>query len=182
MAGPTSTAHILHSQATISPRHYEGYDARYNHSFEVTGNGDGLIQVQRSEQPVAPPKPIDIRVEHETLQQLVNAYFTEVAPILPVITKSEFLNHATPPPILLYSMCLVTAARREVPQQVFDSIRHTVDTILKTEDILSTASIVNVQALLILCMTGDCHSQFVPSALSALWVRLGAAIRMVRSQ
>ncbi|KAL0058564.1 hypothetical protein AAF712_014756 [Marasmius tenuissimus] len=180
LLGPTSTAHILHSQATISPRHYEGYDARYNHSFQVTKNGDGIIQVQRSEQPVAPQKPIDIRVEHETLQQLVNAYFVEVAPILPVITKSEFLNHATPPPILLYSMCLVTAARREVPQQVFDSIRHTVDTILKTEDILSTASIVNVQALLILCMTGDCHSQFVPSALSALWVRLGAAIRMAQ--
>ncbi|KAL0574331.1 hypothetical protein V5O48_007613, partial [Marasmius crinis-equi] len=157
-----------------------GYDARYNHSFQVTKSGDGLIQVQRSEQPVTTPKPIDIRVEHDMLQQLVNAYFTEVAPLLPVITKSEFLAHATPPPILLYSMCLVTAARREVPQQVFDSIRHTVDTILKTDDILSNASVVNVQALLILCMTGDCHSQFVPSALSALWVRLGAAIRMAQ--
>jgi hypothetical protein len=37
----------------------------------------------------------------------------------------------------------------------------------------------NVQALLILCMTGDCHSQFVPTALSAMWARLGSAIRMV---
>ncbi|KAG7092616.1 hypothetical protein E1B28_008959 [Marasmius oreades] len=178
--GPTSTAHILHSQATISSRHYEGYDARYNHTFQVSKNGDGIIQVQRSEQPMAVPKPIDLRVEHDMLQQLVNAYFSEVAPLLPVITKAEFLNHAAPPPILLYSMCLVTAARREVPQQVFDVIRHMVDTIIKTEDILSNASIVNVQALLILCMTGDCHSQFVPSALSALWVRLGAAIRMAQ--
>ncbi|KAF9265527.1 hypothetical protein L218DRAFT_979042 [Marasmius fiardii PR-910] len=178
--GPTSTAHLLHSQATISSRHYEGYDARYNHTFQVTKNGDGLIQVQREEQPVSTSKPVDLRVEHDMLQQLVNAYFSEVAPLLPVITKSEFLNHAAPPPILLYSMCLVTAARREVPQQTFDAIRHMVETIIRTEDILSNASIVNVQALLILCMTGDCHSQFVPSALSALWVRLGTAIRMAQ--
>jgi len=76
-------------------------------------------------------------------------------------------------------MCLVAAARRGVPQKVFDSIRYAVNSVLKAEDVLSTASIVNVQALLILCMTGDCHSQFVPNALSALWIRLGAAIRMV---
>ncbi|KAK7054697.1 hypothetical protein VNI00_003160 [Paramarasmius palmivorus] len=181
--GPTSTAHLLHSQATISPRHYQGYDARYNHTFQVSKSGDGLIQVQKptkAEQPASVVKPVDYHVDQNVLERLVNTYFTEVAPLLPVITKAEFLAHSTPPPILLYSMCLVTAARREIPQQVFDSIRHSVDTIIRTDDVLSNASIVNVQALLILCMTGDCHSQFVPSALSALWVRLGAAIRMAQ--
>ncbi len=77
-------------------------------------------------------------------------------------------------------MCLVAAARREVPQGVFDSIRYTVNALIRADDVLSTASIVNVQSLLILCMTGDCHSQFVPNALSALWVRLGSAIRMAQ--
>jgi len=62
---------------------------------------------------------------------------------------------------------------------VFDGIRYAVNSVIKAEDVLSTSSIVNVQALLILCMTGDTHSQFVPSALSALWIRLGTAIRMV---
>jgi hypothetical protein len=76
-------------------------------------------------------------------------------------------------------MCLVAAARREVPHKIFDSIRYAVNNIIKADDVLSTASIVNVQALLILCMTGDCHSQFVPNALSSLWIRLGTAIRMV---
>jgi len=52
--------------------------------------------------------------------------------------------------------------------------------VIKAEDVLSTATIVNVQSLLILCMVGNCHSQFVPNALSALWIRLGTAIRMVR--
>jgi len=63
---------------------------------------------------------------------------------------------------------------------VFDAIRYAVNTVIKAEDVLSTASIVNVQSLLILCMVGDCHSQFVPTALSALWIRLGTAIRMAQ--
>jgi len=82
--------------------------------------------------------------------------------------------------MLLYSICLVAAARREVPQTIFDSIRFAVNNVIKAEDVLSTPTIPNVQSLLIICMTGDCHSQFVPNALSALWVRLGTAIRMVR--
>lgn len=181
--GPTSTAHLLHSQATIPSRVYEGYDLRYNYTFEVSQSGDGLIQIQKPvypEQQPSLPKPVDIRVEPETIQQLVNAYFADVAPLLPVVTQAEFLANNNPPPILLYSMCLVAAARREVPQAIFDSIRYTVNNIIKADDVLSTATTANVQALLILCMTGDCHSQFVPSALSALWVRSGVAIRMAQ--
>lgn len=125
------------------------------------------------------PKPVDMRIERDTIERLLNAYFTDIAPILPVITQQEFLANPSPPPILLYSMCLVAAARRDVPQGVFDTIRYMVNGLIKADDILSTASIVNVQSLLILCMMGDCHSQFVPTALSALWIRLGTAIRMV---
>jgi hypothetical protein len=114
------------------------------------------------------------------VEKLINAYFSEIAPILPVITQAEFLSNPSPPPILFYSICLVAAARREVPQNVFDTIRYAVNSVIKADDVLSTASIANVQSLLILCMVGECHSQFVPNALSALWIRLGTAIRMVR--
>ena len=113
------------------------------------------------------------------IEQLVNAYFSDVAPMLPVVTREEFIANNPPPPILLYSICLVAATRRDVPQKVFESIRYTVNSLIKAEDVLSTASIVNMQSLLILAMVGDCHSQYVPHALSALWVRLGCAIRMV---
>jgi len=181
--GPTSTAHLLHSQASISSRIYEGYDLRYHHKFEISKTGDGLIQVQKpanDEQQLSLPKPVDPRIERDVIEQLINAYFTDVAPILPVVTQAEFLSNASPPPILLFSMCLVAAARREFPQSVFDGIRYAVNSVIKAEDVLSTSSIVNVQALLILCMTGDTHSQFVPSALSALWIRLGTAIRMAQ--
>ena len=183
--GPTSETHLLHSSATIPSRLYENYDARHHHTWEVSQSGDGLIQVLEptsGDAPQALQKPVDLRIERDVVEKLVNAYFSEIAPILPVITQAEFLSNPSPPPMLLYSICLVAAARREVPQNVFDAIRYAVNTVIKAEDVLSTASIVNVQSLLILCMVGDCHSQFVPNALSALWIRLGTAIRMVRGR
>jgi hypothetical protein len=149
----------------------------------VSTTGDGLIQVHKpdgEEQPMSLPKPLDLRIERDVIENLLNGYFQDVAPILPVITREEFLSTTSQPPILLYSMCLVAAARREVPQNLFDSIRYAVNGVMKADDVLSTASIVNVQSLLILCMMGDCHSQFVPNALSALWIRLGTAIRMAQ--
>jgi hypothetical protein len=160
---------------------YENYDLRYHHTWELSESGDGLIRIEKpaTEEPLATPKPADMQLDRETIEKLVNAYFTEIAPILPVVTKAEFLATSPPQPILLYSMCLLAAGRREVPQGVFDSLRYVVGGLMKSEDVLSVSSIVNVQSLLILCMMGDTHSQFVPSALSALWIRLGTTIRMV---
>ncbi|KAI0636701.1 fungal-specific transcription factor domain-containing protein [Trametes polyzona] len=181
--GPTSAAHLLHSQALVSSRTYEAYDLRYHHSWDVSSDGTGIIRVHEPEQgelQLALPKPIDLRVERDIVEQLVNSYFTDVAPMLPVVTREEFIASNPPPPILLYSICLVAATRRDVPQPVFESIRFTVNSLIKAEDVLSTASIVNMQSLLILAMVGDCHSQYVPHALSALWVRLGCAIRMAQ--
>lgn len=180
--GPTSPAYLLHSQALIGSRTYESYDTRYHHSWDVSAGVDGVIQVsepQQGELQTAHPKPVDLRIDRDVVEKLVNAYFTEIAPLLPVVTRDEFIASSPPQPILLYSMCLVAAARREVPQAVFDSVRYAVNNLIKAEDVLSTASIVNLQSLLILSMCGDCHSQFAPNALSALWIRLGCAIRMV---
>ena len=173
---------MLHSQALVSSRTYEAYDLRYHHSWDVSSDGTGIVRVHEPEQgelQLALPKPIDLRIERDVVEKLVNSYFTDIAPMLPVVTREEFIASSPPPPILLYSMCLVAATRRSVPQQVFESIRYTVNSLIKAEDVLSTASIVNMQSLLILAMVGDCHSQYVPHALSALWVRLGCAIRMV---
>jgi hypothetical protein len=187
--GPTSPTHLLHSTASISARLYENWDKRHNHSIEVSEEGDGIIistmpstpdeHAQHTPAP-APAKPLDLRLERDLLERLVNSYFSDLAPLLPVITKEEFLAAGNPPPILLYSMCLVAAARRDVPQSVFDSLRHAVNHLIKQDDVLSTASVVHVQALLILCMMADVHSPYVPQALSCLWIRLGAAIRMAQ--
>ncbi|PIL24240.1 transcription factor [Ganoderma sinense ZZ0214-1] len=181
--GPTSTTHLLHSHPLVASRTYEAYDLRYHHSWDLSADGDGIIRVHEPEQgelQLALPKPIDLRIERDVVERLVNSYFVDVAPLLPVVTREEFIANNPPPPILLYSICLVAATRRDVPQKVFESIRYTVNSLIKAEDVLSTASIVNMQSLLILAMVGDCHSQYVPHALSALWVRLGCAIRMAQ--
>lgn len=180
--GPTSAPYLLHSSAMIPPRTYETYDMRYHHTWDVSARGDGVIQVNephQSELQLSHPKPVNLQIERDVVEKLVNSYFSEVAPLLPIITREEFLASSPPPAVLLYSICLVAATRREVPQAVFDSIRYAVNSLIKAEDVLSAASIVNIQSLLILSMSGDCHSQSVPNALSALWIRLGSAIRMV---
>ena len=87
--------------------------------------------------------------------------------------------HCQAEEVSLYSICLIAAARREVPQSVFDSLRHAVNALLRAEDVISAPSLQHVQALLILCMSGDCHSHDVGTALSSLWIRAGAGIRMV---
>ena len=166
----------------IPPRTYESYDSRYNHTWEVSDNGDGLIHVQEPSMGgthAVTPKQVDLKVDRDTIEKLLNLYFTEIAPIFPIVTQAEFLAKPSPSQLLLYSCCLVAAARRQFPQAVFDSIRLATNNLIKMDDVLSTASIVNVQSLLILCMAADSHSQFVPNALSALWVRAGTAIRMV---
>lgn len=150
----------------------------------MTKTGDGLIQVHEpstADSPSVLPKPIDSNVERDVIEKLINSYFTDVAPLVPIITQGEFLALSTPspPPILLYSICVVAASRRDVPQAIFDALRMAVNEVIKSEDVLCTANIVNVQSLLILCQCADCHSQHVPNALSALWIRLGTAIRMV---
>ena len=182
-AGPTSPAYLLHSSAMISSRTYENYDMRYHHTWDVSTGSDGVLQVHEpqggGDARHAHDKPVDPHIERDVVEKLLNAYFTEIAPMLPVVTREEFIASNPPQPILLYSICLIAAARREVPQATFDKIRYAVNNLIKQEDVLSTASIVNLQALLILSMCGDCHSQYAPTALSALWVRLGCAIRMV---
>ncbi|EPS96801.1 hypothetical protein FOMPIDRAFT_1025229 [Fomitopsis schrenkii] len=181
--GPTSATYMLHSQAMLQSRAYESFDMRYHHSWDVSTGGDGVIRVhepQQGELQLALPKPVDLRIERDVIEKLVNAYFVEVAPLLPIVTREEFIASSPPPPVLLYAICLIAAASRDVPQNVYDSLRYAVNSLIKAEDVMSTASTVNIQALLILAMCGDCHSQFVPNALSALWIRLGSAIRMAQ--
>lgn len=182
MLGPTSAAFLLHSTATVPTRAYENYDLRYYHTWEVSKSGDSFIQVAEPNPPSPAPalsRSPDLRIERDVVERLVNSYFNDIAPIFTVVSRDEFLSSPSPPPILLYAICSVAAAKRDVPPAVFNSLRTAVGALIKAEDVLSTASTVNLQALLVLGMCADCHSPFVSNALSAFWLRLGTAVRMV---
>ncbi|CAE6471751.1 unnamed protein product [Rhizoctonia solani] len=183
--GPTSLSFLVHSTATIPIRTMENYDTRYHQTWQVGASGEGFIQVLEPSTPNQPaaaplPKPLEHRVERETLQNLINAYFREVSPTFCVITRDEFVRSPAPPPVLLYSMCVAAACSRRVERGVFEALRATLQSVMRNDDVLSVSSVANVQALLILSMNGDCHSVSVPNATSAAWLRAGAAIRMAQ--
>lgn len=132
------------------------------------------------ESPLTSKNP-DIRMEKEIIERLINSYFTNISPILPVITKSEFLAlQPSPPPILTYSICLMAAVLRDTPRGIFDFLRKTVASLIRSEDVLSVSSLTNVQALLILSMSGDCHATQNHHLMSLAWNRTGTAIRMAQ--
>ncbi|KAG9027836.1 hypothetical protein FRB95_007346 [Tulasnella sp. JGI-2019a] len=201
--GPTSLSFILHSTPSIPVRAFQNYDARYHQTWEVGKSGDGFIKVRDNNSPPStsqgtggPHDPSssnglfsngvkgagasagspasEIVLNRDMLATLINDYFREIYPQFPVITEAEFLSNPSPPPVLLYAICSVAAARRSVPKEVFESLRAAVNQIIRADDVLSTASIVNVQALLILGMCGDAHSVGIQDAMTAAWLRLGA--------
>ena len=175
-------AYLLHSTATLPTRAYQNYDLRYHLNVETNKAGETFIQVTEPAPNEASPvlsRSMELRVETDMIERLINIYFNDLAPNFPVITRQEFLETSPPPPILLYAICSVAAASREISSQVFENLRNAVSMVIKSEDVLSTTSMSNVQALLVLGMCGDCHSRYVPAALSAFWLRVGTAVRMV---
>ncbi|KDQ18055.1 hypothetical protein BOTBODRAFT_155106 [Botryobasidium botryosum FD-172 SS1] len=181
--GPTSLSYIMHSTPSVPTRAFESYDLRYRQTWEVGKSGDGFIQIHEpspSSAPLTMPKPVETRMERGVMEKLVNSYFKNIAPLFPVVTAAEFLASPSPPPVLLYAICCVAAAARDVPQRVFEALRAATNAVIRSEDVLSNASVVNVQALLILGMCGDCHSTSVHNAMSAAWLRVSAAIRMAQ--
>lgn len=64
---------------------------------------------------------------------------------------------------------------------MFSSLKKTINGIIRSNDILSDTSLVNVQSLLIISNVGDLHGSVGSGgSVGACSVRLGVAIRMVR--
>ncbi|WWC72610.1 uncharacterized protein I206_106572 [Kwoniella pini CBS 10737] len=188
--GPTSIAFLLHTTIPTIPS--EAFDLRHHNSWEVLEDGNGVIRVNAP--PTAPAHadadPSDPTRAHnrlnkpvlsgQTMSLLVNAYFKEVAPLFPIISRSEFAARTTPSPLLLYSICGLGATRRQFPREIFAGVRGVINGLLRSNDILSDARFENVQALLLLAQVGDLHAQPTAATASASLIRTGAAIRMAQ--
>jgi Fungal specific transcription factor domain len=182
--GPTSIPFMINSTASL-PLPQEMHSLNPRTVYTVINSGDGYVKVGSPASPGGLDSPLsktpDVRVEREIVERLINSYFTNIAPIFPVITKAEFLAHQpSPPPILTYSICLMAAILRDTPKGIFDFLRKTVASLIRSEDVLSISSLANVQALLILSMSGDCHAAQNNQTMSLTWNRTGTAIRMAQ--
>ncbi|KIJ49740.1 hypothetical protein M422DRAFT_65811 [Sphaerobolus stellatus SS14] len=173
--GPTHVAYLLHSTTTVPTRAYESYDLCYHLTVENNKSGDNFIQVHKpppseSAPPVA--HNADMRVKRDMIERLVNQYFKDLTPIYTVIMREEFLVSSPIAPLLLYSICSVAAASRDISQSVFENLRSAVSMVIKAEDAQHN-------------FDGECPSplnprHYVPKALSAFWLRSGTAIRMAQ--
>ncbi|WWD07290.1 hypothetical protein V865_005387 [Kwoniella europaea PYCC6329] len=188
--GPTSIAFLLHTTIPTIPS--EAFDLRHHNSWEVLEDGNGVIRVNAP--PSAPlhadADPSDPTRAHnrlnkpilsgQTMSLLVNAYFSEVAPLFPIVSRAEFAAKTTPSPLMLYSICGLGATRRQFPREIFAGVRGVINGLLRSNDILSDAKFENVQALLLLAQVGDLHAQPTAATASASLIRTGAAIRMAQ--
>ncbi|KIM25984.1 hypothetical protein M408DRAFT_197963 [Serendipita vermifera MAFF 305830] len=183
--GPTSIPFMINSTATL-PLPQDMHSLNPRSVFTVINAGDGYVKVGSPASPIGHDSPLipkhpDVRIEKEIIERLINSYFSNISPIFPVITKAEFLAlQPSPPPILTYSICLMAAVLRDTPRGVFEFLRKTVASIIRSDDVLSVSSLANVQALLILSMSGDCHSTPNHHMMSLSWNRTGTAIRMAQ--
>lgn len=194
--GPTSLSYILHASDAIPALH--NFDLRYHQTWRASRSGQGFITISeqhdaQDRDEASGDKPQT--VEREVLERLVNYYFKNIAPMFPVVTETEFL-HGTgesesrdrlsdtsyrPAPLLLYAICVMAATARDVPLHVFESLRIMLNTVIRSDEVLSNATLVNIQALLIAGMTGEPHSRVLSHGTSVGLLRVGTAIRMVNS-
>lgn len=139
----------------------------------------------------------------QTISVLVNAYFDHLAPLFPVVSRTDFAAKANPSPLLLYSICGLAATMRQFPREVFSGVRGVINGLLRSNDILSDARFEHVQALvslhslsdddwttprmgescadlhqLLLGQAGDLHAQPTAATASASLIRMGTATRM----
>ncbi|KAF9513131.1 hypothetical protein BS47DRAFT_991537 [Hydnum rufescens UP504] len=174
------------------------FDLRYHHAWKASRSGHGFLTIVEKEAfQDRDEGSHDVKsetVEREVLERLVNYYFRTIAPVFPVVTEAEFL-HGTgasesdntpsdrsyrPAPVLLYAICTIAATARDVPSHVFESLRMKLNAVIRSDDVLSNATLVNIQALLIASMTAEPHGRVLSHSMSAGFLRAGTAIRMAQ--
>ncbi|BEJ00128.1 hypothetical protein CcaverHIS631_0411700 [Cutaneotrichosporon cavernicola] len=180
--GRASISSLLHSQMPTST--FERFDMANHEHWEVFEDEDGRIKVeafaehpddadgtsaQRLAKYVLPPS---------MMSALVNSYFDHDWKRCPIVDRAEFLRQRKPYPLLLYSMCAVTATRREFPREAFSRMRGLVNGLLRANEILSHTKMEHVQSILLCCTNGDLNAQPAAPTASAANLRLSVACRM----
>lgn len=190
--GNTSIAHLMHSTSTFPIERMGPVDVKYAQSLTVGEGGDGYIRVVSDGDAVAEEYwsggsngfasaggdgGAIQGIERGTMEKLINYYFKYHSPHFPIVSRADFLSAVTPSPLLFNALCGISALSHHVPPSILRTIKGTIRSTLREEDILDNSSIVNVQALLIYAYSLELEKG---PASSKSWNILGLAIRMAQ--
>ncbi|GAA5839856.1 hypothetical protein JCM11251_001233 [Rhodosporidiobolus azoricus] len=175
--GYTSITHLMHSTSTFPTERMIPVDHKYSQSLSVDERGDGFIRVVSSGD-LDSGEPVAIQgIEHSDAEKLLNYYFTTHSFAFPIVSRADFLGQERPAPLLFNCLCAVSALSHHVAPSILRTIKSTIRSCLRDEDMLDNSSLSNIQALLIYSMTMELESQ---SAASKTWNALRLAISMAQ--
>ncbi|GAA5887279.1 hypothetical protein JCM6882_002472 [Rhodosporidiobolus microsporus] len=175
--GYTSITHLMHSTSTFPTERMIPVDHKYSQTLSVDERGDGFIRVV-SNGDVDSGEPVAIQgIEHSDAEKLLNYYFTTHSFAFPIVSRADFLGTERPHPLLFNTLCAVSALSHHVAPSILRTIKATIRSQLRDEDMLDNSSLSNIQALLIYSMTMELESQ---SAASKTWNVLRLAISMAQ--
>ncbi|GAA5892827.1 hypothetical protein JCM8208_004098 [Rhodotorula glutinis] len=180
IVGYTSISHLMHSTSTFPTERMIPVDFKYSQKLSVNEIGDGFIRVISAGDgdPTQGGEPVAIQgIEHSDAEKLINYFFTTHSNHFPILAKADFLGSERPIPLLFNTICAVSALSHHVAPSILRTIKATIRSHLRDEDMLDNSTIPNIQALLIYSFSMELEKG---TAASKTWNVLGLAIRMAQ--
>ncbi|GAA5835100.1 hypothetical protein JCM9279_007200 [Rhodotorula babjevae] len=180
IVGYTSISHLMHSTSTFPTERMIPVDFKYSQKLSVNEIGDGFIRVISAGDgdPTQGGEPVAIQgIEHSDAEKLINYFFTTHSNHFPILAKADFLGSERPIPLLFNTICAVSALSHHVAPSILRTIKSTIRSHLRDEDMLDNSTIPNIQALLIYSFSMELEKG---TAASKTWNVLGLAIRMAQ--
>ncbi|GAA6005579.1 hypothetical protein JCM11491_003690 [Sporobolomyces phaffii] len=178
IVGYTSISHLMHSTSTFPTERIIPLDFKYSQTLSVDERGDGFIRVISAGdgEPSGDGAPVAIQgIEHSDAEKLLNYFFTTHATHFPIVSRADFLGTERPTALLFNCICAVSALSHHVAPAILRTLKSSIRSHLRSEDILDNSNIPNIQALLLYACTGESEKG---TAASKTWNILGLAIRM----
>ncbi|GAA6062132.1 hypothetical protein JCM10212_003167 [Sporobolomyces blumeae] len=180
IVGYTSISHLMHSTSTFPTERILPLDFKYSQTLSVDERGDGFIRVISAGdgEPSGDGAPVAIQgIEHSDAEKLLNYFFTTHATHFPIVSRADFLGTERPTALLFNCICAVSALSHHVAPAILRTLKSSIRSHLRSEDILDNSNIPNIQALLLYAFTGESEKG---TAASKTWNILGLAIRMAQ--
>ncbi|GAA5829418.1 hypothetical protein JCM3766R1_001091 [Sporobolomyces carnicolor] len=180
IVGYTSISHLMHSTSTFPTERIIPLDFKYSQTLSVDERGDGFIRVISAGdgEPSGDGAPVAIQgIEHSDAEKLLNYFFTTHATHFPIVSRADFLGTERPTALLFNCICAVSALSHHVAPAILRTLKSSIRSHLRSEDILDNSNVPNIQALLLYAFTGESEKG---TAASKTWNILGLAIRMAQ--